>query len=58
VNPRRERFRGQDVLVFDFEPNPEFKAHKMVEKIVQKLAALCGSTKKLTMWQGWKRIYR
>src|SRR5438132_9423508 len=21
VNPRRERFRGQDVLVFDFEPN-------------------------------------
>src|SRR5207249_1991740 len=22
VNPRRERFRGQDVLVFDFEPNP------------------------------------
>src|ERR1700687_2432896 len=38
VNPRRERFRGQDVLVFDFEPNPEFKTHKMVEKIVQKLA--------------------
>src|SRR5712664_3006936 len=29
VNPRRERFRGQDVLVFDFEPNPEFKAHKL-----------------------------
>src|SRR5208337_4417230 len=25
VNPRRERFRGQDVLVFDFEPNPEYK---------------------------------
>src|ERR1700688_2898079 len=24
VNPRRERFRGHDVLVFDFEPNPEF----------------------------------
>ena len=40
VNPRRERFRGQDVLVFDFEPNPEFKAHKMVEKIVQKLAGV------------------
>src|SRR5467141_5016064 len=40
VNPRRERFRGQDVLVFDFEPNPEFKAHKMVEKIVQKLAGI------------------
>jgi hypothetical protein len=40
VNPRRERFRGQDVLVFDFEPNPEFKAHKMVEKVVQKLAGV------------------
>ena len=40
VNPRRERFRGQDVLVFDFEPNPEFKAHKLVEKIVQKLAGV------------------
>jgi len=40
VNPRRERFRGQDVLVFDFERNPEFKAHKMVEKIVQKLAGV------------------
>jgi len=40
VNPRRERFRGQDVLVFDFEPNPEFKPHKLVEKLVQKLAGV------------------
>jgi hypothetical protein len=24
VNPRRERFRGRDVVVFDFEPNPAF----------------------------------
>jgi hypothetical protein len=40
VNPRRERFRGQDVLVFDFEPNPEFHAHKLVEKVVQKLAGV------------------
>ena len=40
VNPRRERFRGQDVLVFDFEPNPEFKAHKLEEKVVQKLAGV------------------
>lgn len=23
-NPRRERFRGRDVVVFDFEPNPAF----------------------------------
>jgi hypothetical protein len=40
VNPRRERFRGQDVLVFDFEPNPEFKPHKLVEKLVTKLAGV------------------
>jgi hypothetical protein len=40
VNPRRERFRGQDVLVFDFEPNPEFKTHKLEEKVVQKLAGV------------------
>jgi len=40
VNPRRERFRGQDVLVFDFEPNPEFKPHKMAEEIVHKLAGV------------------
>ncbi len=24
TNPRRERFRGRDVIVFDFEPNPTF----------------------------------
>jgi hypothetical protein len=40
VNPRRERFRGQDVLVFDFEPNPDFKPHKMVEKVVHELAGV------------------
>jgi hypothetical protein len=40
VNPRHERFRGQDVLVFDFEGNPEYKAKKMVEKIVQQLAGV------------------
>src|SRR6266850_3109789 len=40
VNPRRERFRGQDVLVFDFERNPEFKPHKLIEKVVQKLAGV------------------
>src|SRR3984893_9491494 len=40
VNPRRERFRGQDVLVFDFEPNPEFKPHKLVEKLAQKIAGV------------------
>jgi len=24
INPRRERFRGRSVIVFDFEPNPNF----------------------------------
>lgn len=24
INPRRERFRNRDVIVFDFEPNPDF----------------------------------
>src|ERR1700730_16437064 len=40
VNPRRERFRGQDVLVFDFEPNPDFKPHKLGEKVVHELAGV------------------
>ena len=40
VNPRRERYKGQDVLAFDFEPNPEYKAHGLVEKIVQKLGGV------------------
>jgi len=40
VNPRRERFRGQDVLVFDFEPNPEYKPKNMVERVVKELAGV------------------
>jgi hypothetical protein len=40
VNPRRERFRGQDVLVFDFEANPEYKPRNLAERIVQKLAGV------------------
>lgn len=40
VNPRRERFRGQDVLVFDFEPNPEYKAKTMEERVVKELAGV------------------
>ena len=37
VNPRRERFRGRDVIVFDYEPNPQFKPQSRMEK----LFALC-----------------
>lgn len=32
VNPRRERFRGREVIVFDFEPNPNYKGGKGIEK--------------------------
>jgi len=40
VNPRRERFRGQDVLVFDFEPNPEYKPKNLEEHVVRELAGV------------------
>lgn len=40
LNPRRERFRGREVLVFDFEPNPGFQPHRLEEKVVQKLAGV------------------
>jgi hypothetical protein len=40
VNPRRERFRGQDVLVFDFEGNPDYKPKKLAERVVQQLAGV------------------
>lgn len=37
VNPRRERLSGRDVIVFDYEPNPNFKPQERLEK----LFALC-----------------
>jgi hypothetical protein len=40
TNPRRERFRGQDVIVFDFGPNPDYKPKNLVESIVQKLVGV------------------
>jgi len=40
VNPRRERFRGRDALVFDFQPNPGFTSHTLEEKVVKKLAGV------------------
>lgn len=33
VNPRRERFRGRDVVVFDYEPNPQYKPQSRLEKL-------------------------
>lgn len=36
-HPRWERFRGQEVLVFEFEPRPGYKARNRAESLVQKL---------------------
>ncbi len=36
--PRREHFHGRSTLVFDFEPNPKFKAKTTEERMTQKLA--------------------
>ena len=38
VNPRRERYRGHDVIVFDFEPLPGYKPQKSFEKFFGKMA--------------------
>ena len=38
INPRRERFRGRDVIVFDFEPMPGYKPTKDYEKFFGKMA--------------------
>ncbi|MGQ9898589.1 MAG: hypothetical protein ACUVR8_13690 [Acidobacteriota bacterium] len=36
-NPRRERFRGREVIVCDFRPHPDYKPTNNTEKIIQKL---------------------
>lgn len=33
LNPRRERFRGRDVIVFDYEPDPAFKPQSRMERL-------------------------
>ena len=40
TNPRRELFRGQQVIVFDFGPNPDYKPKNLAENIVQKLGGV------------------
>ena len=40
TNPRREIFRGQEVIVFDFGPNPDYKPKNMIENLVQKLVGV------------------
>jgi hypothetical protein len=40
TNPRRELFRGQEVIVFDFGANPDYKPKNMIENLVQKLVGV------------------
>jgi hypothetical protein len=40
TNPRREQFRGQEVIAFDFNGNPNYKPRNRIESIVQKLAGV------------------
>jgi hypothetical protein len=40
TNPRRESFRGQEVIVFDFGPNPDYKPKSTIENLVQKLVGV------------------
>jgi hypothetical protein len=42
THPRRETFRGHEVIAFDVGPNPDYKPQKRIESIVQKLSG--------TMW--------
>ena len=37
THPRRESFRGQDVIVLDIEPNPSYHPQSLNERLVQKL---------------------
>lgn len=40
TNPRRETFRGQEVIAFDFAGNPDYKPKKEIDRIIQKLTGV------------------
>ena len=40
TNPRRENFRGQEVIAFDFSANPDYKPKKMIERVIQALSGV------------------
>lgn len=40
TNPRREMFRGQEVIAFDFAGNPAYKPKKEIDRIIQKLTGV------------------
>jgi len=40
TNPRRETFRGHDVIAFDVNGNPDYKPKKRIDSIIQKLSGV------------------
>jgi hypothetical protein len=40
TNPRREEFRGQEVIAFDFSRNPDYKPKKTIERVIQALSGV------------------
>jgi hypothetical protein len=40
TNPRREVYRGKEVIAFDFAANPEYKAKKEIDRIIQKISGV------------------
>jgi hypothetical protein len=40
TNPRRTTLHGEDVIAFDFAGNPNYKAKKTIDRIVQKLSGV------------------
>jgi hypothetical protein len=40
TNPRREDFRGQEVIAFDFSANRDYKPKKTIEHIIQALSGV------------------
>ncbi len=40
VNPRRERFRGQEMIVFDFQPRTDYKPKNLNERLIQTLSGV------------------
>ncbi len=40
TNPRRETFRGEQVIAFDFTGNPDYKPKKEIDRIIQKLSGV------------------
>jgi hypothetical protein len=40
VNPRRERFHGTEMIVFDFQPRPGYKPRNLSERLIETLSGV------------------